>query len=265
MKIPPYIGEPERIQKLLQEFTLDQSGQKDTFAHFRGSISGNSGSDAYSGGVRQWLFSQRERLRSEWNFHIFDQHLPSTEAYFIELARSTFCISPAGWVSWSPRLFQAVAAQCIPVIIGPRSDLPFAALPWLDYDKFTLRFDGPLDELPNFLSSVPKESIKAMQRYLAAVWHRFTYRLISEESSSITPDAFDMVMGVLRQRLRKTTVEGFSLKDELVLDLAEGCLTIPGRGGVLEVSASLSRSSTFATALKHVRATGREDDFEVVV
>mmetsp|Transcript_23703 Transcript_23703/g.57875 ORF Transcript_23703/g.57875 Transcript_23703/m.57875 type:complete len:486 (-) Transcript_23703:145-1602(-) len=58
------------------------------------------------------------------------------------LNSSQFCLVPPGTVGWSPRLFDAIYAGCIPVIIAQNTVFPFETE--IDYSKFSVRI--PTDE-----------------------------------------------------------------------------------------------------------------------
>ena len=157
-------------------------------------------------------------------------------------------------------MFQAIAVQCIPVLIGPTSDLPFAALEWFDHTKFTIRFDGEISELPEYLESVSEETIATMQQYLSAVWRRFTYK--SSEGKSIYefhkegPDAFDMTMDMLRERYGSGRSNGFSLKDKLLLEISQSCVLLPRIDANVETVVPLSDAALNTITQAHVDAFG---------
>lgn len=215
MQVPPYIGKPGA-------FKSGEIGIRESFAYFRGSFTGNAGSAlVYSGGVRQWLAAHREVLTEKFGFKIYGTHLENQQDYYEEMKRATFCLAPAGWVSWSPRIFQAIAVSCIPVIIGPPSHLPFQSL--LNYSKFTLRINpSNLDDLPTILASIPEETIVEFQLYLKAVWPLFTY---AHRSSDY--DAFAMAMEALRDKVNKKSDTAFTMRDRIHLEQMESCVHLP--------------------------------------
>lgn len=67
------------------------------FATFRGTIFEEF---EYSRGVRQAL---RGLAKDHPKLKVSDTPSPF---YLEEMAQSTFCLCPAGWSSWSPRLFE---------------------------------------------------------------------------------------------------------------------------------------------------------------
>lgn len=87
------------------------------------------------------------------------------------LRDALFCPHAAGDVYTSPRLYTAILALCIPVIISDRVQLPFTAT--LDWDSFSLRFNestvvaaGGSSALIALLRAVPPARVAEMQRQL---------------------------------------------------------------------------------------------------
>lgn len=80
-------------------------------------------------------------------FYIAEKHF----AYDEILRISVFCLVPKGNGSWSHRLYEALLAGCIPVVLSDDVELPFPNLPW---EKFSVRW--PMRKvhnvtLPNYL------------------------------------------------------------------------------------------------------------------
>ncbi|KAJ1557900.1 hypothetical protein HK405_014901, partial [Cladochytrium tenue] len=95
-------------------------GRRDVFAHFRGTIHEDF---AYSRGVRQYL---RELGRTHpGRYAVREGHAGTAAAYYGELAGTTFALCPGGWSAWSPRVFEAVAAGAVPVVVADGTRLPF--------------------------------------------------------------------------------------------------------------------------------------------
>ena len=94
---------------------------------FAGTVHADRG---YSRGVRQDLKKIfEEKQRSDVVF--LDHAVPDYEE---QAASSTFCLCPPGWAPWSPRLYAAMAASCIPVMYPMENyfmALPFnKTIPW---------------------------------------------------------------------------------------------------------------------------------------
>eukprot|EP00924_Labyrinthula_sp_SR-Ha-C_P012778 snap_masked-scaffold_78-processed-gene-0.45-mRNA-1 protein AED:1.00 eAED:1.00 QI:0/-1/0/0/-1/1/1/0/1077 len=119
----PFIGSKEYLQSI----TLART--RPNVAYFRGTVQPKEDkkSYVYSTGVRQELFMQKSDLKKA-GVKIFGVSLPLYQEYLFELSQSKFCLSPPGWVSWSPRFYQAIYAGCIPVVFEPNSSLHISEL-----------------------------------------------------------------------------------------------------------------------------------------
>lgn len=53
------------------------------------------------------------------------------------MSDAVFCLAPRGQAAWSPRLDEAIAAGCIPVIIADFYDPPFQDV--FEYAAFSVR------------------------------------------------------------------------------------------------------------------------------
>ena len=101
--VPPHFIERETVQYLDPESDY-LSAARPTFAHFRGSVLREP---YYSRGIRQWM---RDSLVDDPDLDISFRLHDGPDEYWNELANSTFCLCPPGWVGWSPRFYQAIAA-----------------------------------------------------------------------------------------------------------------------------------------------------------
>jgi len=93
---------------------------------------------------------------------------------------SVFCLVPRGDTASSRRLFCAIQALCIPVVVSDHFELPFASqLPW---DDMILRVPenavvtGNASDVYDFLAQLPPENIRQRQRALhthrrSLLWH----------------------------------------------------------------------------------------------
>eukprot|EP00930_Biecheleria_cincta_P058495 TRINITY_DN4431_c0_g1_i1.p1 TRINITY_DN4431_c0_g1~~TRINITY_DN4431_c0_g1_i1.p1 ORF type:complete len:482 (-),score=90.53 TRINITY_DN4431_c0_g1_i1:186-1631(-) len=83
---------------------------------------------------RQLIASAFQHVPEAW---IVDTHKNySGQSYETGLLKSRLCLVPEGDTPSSPRLFDAIVAGCVPVILSNNIDLPFNDL--LDWDKFSL-------------------------------------------------------------------------------------------------------------------------------
>ena len=68
------------------------------------------------------------------------------------MRRSKYCVVSEGYSPWSPRLAEAVAVGCVPVLLSPALEPPYADV--LDWSKFAVRVDeADLPRLPDVLAA----------------------------------------------------------------------------------------------------------------
>ena len=134
-----------------------------------------SGTDHPSDGYRSLFIKQYMQYtasipRPTSDIHISTQPMPSDE-YTNSMQNSLFCLCLRGDTTSSQRLFTAIAAGCIPVIIADWIDLPFQGI--INYDMFTVRLPESvafnIAQMVRILRDMPAEKISAMQGYLRAV------------------------------------------------------------------------------------------------
>lgn len=98
--------------------------------------------------------------------------------YRSEIARSVFCLCPLGWAPWSPRLVEAVALGCVPVIIADDIRLPFpSAVRWPEIslvvaERDVSRLDSILDHVAATNLSAIRRSLWDPARRRALLFHR---------------------------------------------------------------------------------------------
>jgi hypothetical protein len=87
--------------------------------------------------------------------------------------RSVFSLCPAGWGRWTFRLFEALLAGSIPVILSDYYLKPFSErVPW---DRFTLTIpEADLFRIDQVLANVSDARILSMQQHLEHNQHHFT-------------------------------------------------------------------------------------------
>ena len=129
------------------------------------------------------------------------------EAYSRALIKAQFCLCPAGDIA-SPgqRLFDAIAAGCVPILIGvDKTALPLSRQ--LDYTRFAgfisrLAFlKDPVFACESLLHRLAPQ-LEQMRRVLADARHRLLYGLVDSSNLSTTdPAAFGGVAPHLLQEL----------------------------------------------------------------
>jgi len=128
--IPPHLGERNTLS--LDRFLTEDSNSRPIDVFFRGT--NHPSQPSYSRGVRQNL---SDALKDAPNTLIsYDLH-QDPKLYLDELKSSKFCLSPPGWVHWSPRVYQAIAVSCVPIIIQQDTAvLPFEN--FVDWGSFAI-------------------------------------------------------------------------------------------------------------------------------
>lgn len=138
-------------------------------ASFAGTVHANR---AYSHGVRQDLL-QRYGGGADARVR-FVRGRMRAEDYQAMLSSSEFCLCPQGWAPWSPRLYDAIAAGCIPVLFeAPHFTmaLPFHQL--IDWESFIVRVPATaVNTTADLLAAIPRHRRCAMRRALS-VWAPF--------------------------------------------------------------------------------------------
>jgi hypothetical protein len=103
--------------------------------------------------------------------------LPHSE-YVGQLQRSIFCLVVRGDTSSSRRLYEAIVAGCLPVIVSEGIELPFEK--HIDYSKFAFT-PSEMEVVMNAagfvktMRAVTQEEIERRQQAMAAVAHHFVF------------------------------------------------------------------------------------------
>jgi hypothetical protein len=91
-----------------------------------------------------------------------DQGTLDKTSYRRELADSTFCVIPRGLTPWTSRLFDAIALDCIPVILSNAIVFPYERS--IDYSQFTVKLpESWVGRLWSVLDNIPKAEVRALQ------------------------------------------------------------------------------------------------------
>lgn len=98
----------------------------------------------------------------------------SYQAYVDEMLNSTFCLVPRGDTPTSRRLFDAIAAGCVPVLVGDDLSVPFDDI--LDWDAFSIRIrEENSAHVKIRLMSITARKLAEMQTELLKVRDDFIY------------------------------------------------------------------------------------------
>jgi hypothetical protein len=145
-----------------------------------------------------------------------------------ELQTHIFCLIPPGWELWSVRFFEAVAAGCLPILVGcdgatppPHSLVLFAGhftlllitgivLPFesssIRYSDFVMRV--PRSQLHQILDVVnaliaSPERVQRMRSAMESAWMGLTWqRTLIRRGNHRGLDAFDLLLREIGKRRR---------------------------------------------------------------
>ena len=137
------------------------------------------------------------------------------------MRKSTFCLCPGGdYEGWSLRLYHAISAGCIPVILADEAELPYVQL--LDYSTFSIKIlERDAGTIPKVLNEIKEEKIREKQKALQGVVDRFSWRYFTSDSDGKTSwkpnTALDSLLQILNLKLRymRNSPYHFWLKEEV--------------------------------------------------
>lgn len=98
--------------------------------------------------------------------------LPEGVSYPEMLKKSKYCICPSGHEVASPRIAEAIYAECVPVLISQHYIFPFSDV--LNWDSFSIQVS--VSELPNLkkiLMGIPEEEYLRKQERVKQVQRHF--------------------------------------------------------------------------------------------
>ncbi|KAG6519507.1 probable glucuronosyltransferase Os03g0107900 [Zingiber officinale] len=155
--IPPYV--PPSIE---DEWPLPEMSTRDNFVFFRGKM------EVHPKNVSGRFYSKRVRteiLRKYGGNPRFRLERKRSGDYRREMARSVFCLCPLGWAPWSPRLVEAVALGCVPVIVADDIRLPFTETVGWPEISLTVA-EAEVNRLEEILDRVAATNLSTIQRNL---------------------------------------------------------------------------------------------------
>ncbi|KAK3184583.1 hypothetical protein Dsin_031869 [Dipteronia sinensis] len=116
------------------------------------------------------------------------ENLPQELSYQEMLKKSKFCICPSGYEVASPRIVEAIYAECVPVLISQHYVLPFSDV--LDWDSFSIQV--PVSEIPNLkkiLMGIPEDQYVRMYERVKMVQRHFVVN-----NPPLRYDVFHMIL-----------------------------------------------------------------------
>ncbi|OWM73867.1 hypothetical protein CDL15_Pgr018927 [Punica granatum] len=98
--------------------------------------------------------------------------LPEGLSYFEMMRKSKFCLCPSGHEVASPRIPEAIYADCVPVLISEHYVLPFSDV--LDWDSFSVRISvKDIPDLKKILTGIREKEYVRMQANVRQVKRHF--------------------------------------------------------------------------------------------
>jgi hypothetical protein len=99
------------------------------------------------------------------------EKLPENVSYHETMKMSKYCICPSGWEVASPRIVEAIYAECVPIIISQQYVLPFSDV--LNWDSFSIQIQvSEIPKLKEILLGISEEKyvrlhegVKQVQRH----------------------------------------------------------------------------------------------------
>ncbi|KAK9279269.1 hypothetical protein L1049_012948 [Liquidambar formosana] len=127
----------------------------------------------FSGGVHGPI---RPLLLQHWKDRDPDlriyEYLPKDLDYYSFMLQSKFCLCPSGHEVASPRIVEAIYAECIPVILSDGYVLPFSDV--LRWEAFSIRVEvSEIPKLKEVLSGVTEEKCRRLKEGVRAVRRHF--------------------------------------------------------------------------------------------
>ncbi|KAL8123840.1 putative glycosyltransferase At5g25310 [Apium graveolens] len=116
------------------------------------------------------------------------EYLPKGLDYYSFMLTSKYCLCPSGHEVASPRIVEAIYAECVPVILSKNYVLPFSDV--LRWEAFSL--EVPVSDIPRLkqiLSKVPEEKYMKLKQGLRQVRKHFVLN-----SPATRFDVFHMVL-----------------------------------------------------------------------
>ena len=121
------------------------------------------------GHIRHLLF---EHWKEKDKDVIVYEQLPKHLSYDSMLKKSKFCLCPSGYEVASPRVVEAIYAECVPVLISDGYVPPFSDV--LNWKSFSLQLKvKDIENIKGILSSISQKQYITIQRRVKQVQRHF--------------------------------------------------------------------------------------------
>ncbi|XP_045803528.1 probable glycosyltransferase At3g07620 [Trifolium pratense] len=120
------------------------------------------------GKIRPILF---EHWKNKDKDMLVYEKLPENVSYHETMKMSKYCLCPSGWEVASPRIVEAIYAECVPIIISQQYVLPFSDV--LNWNSFSVQIEvSEIPKLKEILLGISEEKymrlyegVKQVQRH----------------------------------------------------------------------------------------------------
>ncbi|KAK7350771.1 hypothetical protein VNO77_09710 [Canavalia gladiata] len=100
------------------------------------------------------------------------EELPQGVSYYAKLRSSKFCLCPSGYEVASPRIVEAIFAECVPVLISDSYVPPFSDV--LNWKSFSVQVDvKEIPNIKNILMGIPQKRYLRMLKRVKQVQRHF--------------------------------------------------------------------------------------------
>ncbi|KAJ0051380.1 hypothetical protein Pint_01799 [Pistacia integerrima] len=121
------------------------------------------------GHIRYLLLEQWKN--KDQDVQVYDQ-LPKGVSYYSMLRKSRFCLCPSGYEVASPRVVEAIYAECVPVLISDSYVPPFSDV--LNWKSFSVQIAvKDIPNIKNILMGISQRQYLRMQRRVKQVQRHF--------------------------------------------------------------------------------------------
>ncbi|MFQ6633795.1 hypothetical protein Gotur_010972 [Gossypium turneri] len=122
-------------------------------------------------GYIRYLLLNEWKDKNDPDVQVYDQ-LPKGVSYMSKLKNSRFCLCPSGYEVASPRIVEAIYAECVPVLISDGYVAPFSdVLNWMSFSVQITVKDIP--NIKRILMGISQRQYLRMQRRVKQVQRHF--------------------------------------------------------------------------------------------